>query len=168
MANPSREIERKFLVADPPPDLEKFPRKKLRQGYVAVTEGGTELRVRKEGKRHVLTIKEGHGEDRGEHEVEIASSQFAALWPLTKGRRIRKVRYDVPRDGLTIQVDVYRGKLRGLVTAEVEFPDEDAARRFDPREWFGREVTGDDQFSNQNLARNGLPQEVGRGPGSSG
>jgi CYTH domain-containing protein len=158
MANPSREIERKFLVNDPPPDLDRHPCTKLRQGYVAVTEGGTELRVRKEGKWHVLTIKEGHGEDRGEHEVEISSSQFDALWPLTKGRRVKKARSEVPLDGLTIQVDVYRGKLRGLTTAEVEFPDDDAARAFQPPEWFGREVTGDDQFSNQTLARNGLPQ----------
>ena len=88
------------------------------------------MRVRKEGKRHLLTIKEGHGQARSEHEVEIAPAQFASLWPLTRGQRIRKVRHEVPQGGLTIQVDVYRRKLKGLLTAEVEFPDEDAARRF--------------------------------------
>ena len=162
MPNSCREIERKFLVGDLPRDFDRSPRKKIRQGYVAVTEGGTELRVRKEGRRHLLTIKEGHGEDRGEQEVEITPAQFAALWPLTKGRRLRKVRYEVPHDGRTVQVDVYRGKLRGLVTAEIEFPDEDAARGFHPPDWLGREVTGDDHYSNQNLARHGLPQEAGR------
>ena len=75
----------------------------------------------------------------------------------TRGRRIRKVRYEVPYDGRVIQVDLYRRKLNGLVTAEVEFPDEDAASRFHAPGWLGREVTGDEPYSNQSLARHGLP-----------
>jgi len=142
--------------------LDRSPRKKIRQGYIAVTEGGTEVRVRKEGKRYVLTIKEGHGEDRGQQETEITDAQFAAMWPLTRGKRLKKVRHLVPQDELTIEVDVYRGKLKGLTTAEVEFPDEEASRGFRPPEWFGREVTGDEHYSNQTPARHGLPQEVGR------
>jgi adenylate cyclase len=162
MASPSREIERKFLVAEPPEELHGSPRKKVRQGYVAVTENGTEVRVRKEGKGHILTIKEGHGKDRGEEDTEITAAQFAALWPLTRGKRLKKVRYEVPRGDLAIEVDVYRGKLKGLMTAEVEFPDEGASQAFRPPEWIGREVTGDDLYSNQNLARHGMPREVGR------
>jgi len=161
MSNPSREIERKFVVDDPPERLDSFPRKKIRQGYIAVTEGGTEVRIRKEGKRHFLTIKEGHGEDRGQEEVAITAAQFASLWPLTKGKRLKKVRYRVPHEGWTVEVDAYRGKLKGLTTAEVEFPDEGAAHGFRPPAWLGREVTGDDHYSNQNLARQGVPQEAG-------
>lgn len=160
MANPNREIERKFLLDRPPEGLDGHPRTKIRQGYLAITEGGTEVRIRKEGKRHLLTIKEGHGQNRGEVEVEISPAQFASLWPLTRGRRIRKVRYEVPHDGRAIQVDLYRRKLNGLVTAEVEFPDEDAAGRFHAPGWLGREVTGDQQYSNQSLARHGLPQDT--------
>src|SRR3954468_12335105 len=107
MASPSREIERKFLVAEPPDELDRSPRKKIRQGYVAVTEGGTEVRVRKEGKRYVLTIKEGHGQNRGEEEIEITATQFAALWPLTRGKRLKKVRYKMSDGGLKIEVDRY-------------------------------------------------------------
>ena len=44
--------------------------------------------------------------------------------------------------GLTIQLDVYRRKLEGLVVAEVEFPDEEAACDFRAPAWLGREVTG--------------------------
>jgi adenylate cyclase len=162
MAGPSREIERKFLVDEPPEVLDGSPRKKIRQGYIAVTEGGTEVRVRKEGKRHVLTIKEGHGANRGEEETEITAAQFAALWPLTRGKRLKKVRYEVPQGDWTVEVDVYRGKLKGLTTAEVEFPDEGASHGFRPPGWLGREVTGDEHYSNQNLARHGLPQGAGR------
>src|SRR6516164_4118435 len=117
MAN--REIERKFFLDQPPEGLDDHPRTKIRQGYLAITEGGTEVRVRKEGRRHLLTIKEGHGQNRGQVEAEISPAQFASLWPLTRGKRIRKVRYEVPHDGRVIQVDLYRRKLNGLVTAEV-------------------------------------------------
>ncbi|MEA2502270.1 MAG: hypothetical protein QOD01_2381 [Actinomycetota bacterium] len=162
MACPSREIERKFLVDHVPVVIKGSPRNKIRQGYIAVTEGGTEVRVRKEGKRRFLTIKEGHGEDRCQEETEITAGQFAALWPLTRGKRLRKVRYEVPQGDRTIEVDEYRGKLKGLTIAEVEFPDEEAAHDFRPPEWLGRELTGDEHYSNQNLARHGMPQEVGR------
>jgi adenylate cyclase len=158
MADADREIERKFHLAQRPEGLLEHPAAKIRQGYVAITEPGTEVRIRKEGKRHFLTIKEGHGQVRGEQEVEITPSQFASLWPLTKGSRIRKVRYEVPHEGHTIQVDLYRRKLKGLITAEVEFPDEEAARQFQAPPWLGREVTGDEIYSNQNLARHGIPQ----------
>jgi CYTH domain-containing protein len=158
MTDTNREIERKFLLDQPPEGLDDHPRTKIRQGYVFITEAGTEVRVRKEGKRQLLTIKEGHGQSRGQVEVEISPVQFASLWPLTRGQRIRKVRYEVPHNDLTIQVDVYRRKLKGLLTAEVEFPDENSAHRFHAPDWLGKEVTGDMQYSNQSLARHGLPQ----------
>ena len=162
MADSNREIERKFHLGEPPDGLHDRPGTKIRQGYVATTEAGTEVRVRKEGKRHFLTIKEGHVQDRGQEEVEITPAQFASLRPLTKGRRIRKVRYEAPLDGRKVQVDLYRRRLEGLITAEVEFPDGDAARRFQAPPWMGREVTGDERHSNQNLARHGMPQGASR------
>jgi len=162
MADSDREIERKFLPDGLPEGLDDLPGTKIRQGYIAITGAGTEVRIRKEARRHLLTVKDGHGESRGEVEIEITPAQFASLWPLTKGRRLRKVRYDVPHEGLTVQVDVYRRRHKGLLTAEVEFPDEEAAGRFQAPAWLGREVTGDEHYSNRNLARHGLPQGTGR------
>ena len=162
MAESNREIERKFLPDGLPGGHDNLPGTKIRQGYIAITGAGTEVRIRKEGKRHLLTVKDGHGESRGEVEIEIDPAQFASMWPLTKGRRIRKVRFELPLGGLTVQVDVYRRRHKGLVTAEVEFPDEEAAGRFQAPAWLGREVTGDEHYSNQNLARHGLPQGTGR------
>jgi hypothetical protein len=76
-------------------------------------------------------------------------------WVLCSGRRIQKVRYTIPYGGLNIAVDVYRGKLRGLATAEVEFPSAAALRRFMPPPWLGREVTGVKAQANAELARHG-------------
>jgi adenylate cyclase len=159
----SAEIERKFLVRDVPDDLEQHPHEKIRQGYVSVSADGTEARVRDQGGSYFLTVKSGHGEARTEVELPIPEKTFDSLWPLTRGQRVRKVRYHVPIEGRMVEIDRYRRKLKGLVVAEVEFPDEDAARAFQPPEWLGEEVTGNDRFSNRALACHGLPEEVACG-----
>ena len=54
-----REIERKFLVLDLPPDLKKYPHDTIEQGYLAVGGGGLQVRLRKKGAVLSLTYKEG-------------------------------------------------------------------------------------------------------------
>ena len=44
-----------------------------------------------------------------------------------------------------------------LLTAEIEFPDEAAARAFAAPEWLGRDVTDDARYANRALAVNGIP-----------
>jgi len=84
--------------------------------------------------------------------------RFAALWPLTDGRRIEKRRYRIPAgDGLTLELDVYHGRLEGLLTAEVEFGSVDDAAAFVPPDWLGRDVTDDPRYKNKRLATDGLP-----------
>jgi adenylate cyclase len=129
----------------------------IRQGYLPVELEDVELRVRRKGDEHVVTVKRGHGERRGEHEEEISPDAFDALWPLTEGRRIEKVRHQVEHGGLVIEVDVYAGELAGLVVAEIEFGSEQDAERFEPPGWLGRELTGDERYSNAALAERGLP-----------
>jgi CYTH domain-containing protein len=95
---------------------------------------------------------------RVEEEIPIEAERFAALWPLTEGRRIDKVRHYVPLDGgLEAELDVYAGALEGLLTAEIEFPSEAAAGAFFPPPWLGRDVTGDSAYANQTLALRGAP-----------
>jgi CYTH domain-containing protein len=99
-----------------------------------------------------LTFKVGRGAHREEREIKLSPKQFAALWPATAGRRLRKVRYEIPWKNLLIEIDLYRGRHAGLVVAEVEFPDRVTCRRFKPPFWFGREVTGEKRYSNVRLA----------------
>jgi adenylate cyclase len=152
------ELERKFLVAEAPDDLERYPADRIIQGYLAIGEDGSEVRVRRRGGSTTLTVKQGRGLVRREEEVEITRAQFDRLWPLTEGRRIEKTRHliELP-NGLTIELDDYDGPLTGLLTAEVEFRSAAAAQRFAPPDWFGREVTSDDAYKNRQLATTGLP-----------
>jgi adenylate cyclase len=151
------EIERKFLVERPPDDLDAHPSGKIEQGYLAITDD-VEVRVRRYGDRSFLTVKSSGNESRVEEEIEIDARRFDALWPLTEGRRVEKRRYRIAAgDDLTIELDVYSGRLTGLFSAEVEFGSRADADSFAPPPWFGPEVTDDPRYKNKRLATDGLP-----------
>jgi CYTH domain-containing protein len=153
------EIERKFLVAERP-GLEGATPVAIEQGYLALADGrgGAEVRLRKGGGELLLTVKGGAGRSRTEEEIPLDPRRFASLWPLTEGRRVEKDRYRIPHGGLEVELDVYRGALEGLLTAEVEFPDDETADAFEAPPWLGQEVTGDARYLNATLATEGAPR----------
>ena len=148
----NREIERKFLVKWLPDNFKRSRRFIIEQGYLATESAGRQVRLRKTGNTTSLTFKVGRASHREEREINLSQKQFAALWPGTAGRRLRKVRYEIPWEDLLIELDIYRGRHAGLVVAEVEFPDGASCRRFKAPWWFGREVTGEKRYSNVRLA----------------
>jgi CYTH domain-containing protein len=156
---PGVEIERKWLVSEAPAEaLGSPPPDAIEQGYLTIGSDGSETRVRRRAGRCFLTVKSGSGLSRAEHEIAITAKQFDALWPATAGARVEKQRYTRgTKDGHVIELDVYRGALHGLIVAEVEFDDPQAAGRFVAPHWFGREVTDDPAYKNQRLATSGEP-----------
>ncbi|EDY85100.1 adenylate cyclase [Verrucomicrobiia bacterium DG1235] len=152
---PSYEIERKFLVDSLPEELPQQKSKRLRQGYLA--SGEDEVRIRHDQESYTLTCKRGHGLKREEREIEITQKQFDALWPLTETCRVEKTRYLIPAGKLTIELDVYHGRHRPLIVAEVEFDSVEESQKFSPPLYFGVEVTKDQSYKNRQLAQNGLP-----------
>lgn len=109
-----------------------------------------------------LTIKgasaDGYSELRRlEIEIELSAAQFDEAWRLTKGRQLRKVRISYSfriavTEVLAVTVDAFRGRLRGLMLAEVEFDDEAACEAFVPPPYLGDEVTHDPRYRNAELA----------------
>jgi CYTH domain-containing protein len=162
------EVERKFVVAQMPDLADEG--EEIEQGYLAIGAEG-EVRLRRRGDGRVLTVKRGvmggcsAGEaeeqpvlSRAEAETELDQDQFDALWPLTEGRRLKKRRYLIRHGDLEIELDTYEGELEGLIVAEIEFPSEEEARRFEPADWLGEEVTGDRAYLNETLAVSGHPR----------
>lgn len=154
----AKEIERKFLIHDPPQDFDKHPFNEIIQGYIVITDD-TEVRIRKKGETYFQTIKTGDGLIRKEIEIEISSEQFNTLWPLTEKRRIEKKRYEIDYDGYLIELDFYSGNLTNLIVAEVEFQSEVESSSFNPPIWFKREITDDKRFKNKYLALIGIPKD---------
>jgi adenylate cyclase len=156
MAQHSVEVERKWLVGDPP-ELSAYQGKHLIQGYIAVSADGTEVRLRQTDGQFLQTVKTEGGLVRGEIEVELSKEQFETLWPATGGRRLEKTRYRVPYAGRQVEIDVYQGSLTGLIVAEVEFSSAEEGVQFAPPPWFGPEVTENEHYKNINLALHGRP-----------
>jgi adenylate cyclase len=144
------EIERRFLVHQ---DVSGFCifGQRIVQGYIPA--GGTaKIRIRVVGSKGFLTIKSKRvGCARTEIEREIS---VEAAWSLLKkvdpDTLIEKVRYKVPHDGLTWEVDVFEGRNAGLVIAEVELSHPDQSVTLPS--WVGREITADDRYGNSTLA----------------
>jgi adenylate cyclase len=149
------EVERKFLLGSLPPGLGAGTR--IEQGYLAIDPAGAEVRVRRRGEKTLMTVKTGVGMVRGEEEFPLDGELFERLWAMTEGRRVVKTRHLVPVGAFCAEVDVFEGALSGLLTAEVEFPDEAAALAFEPPAWLGRDVTDDPRYANRALAVNGRP-----------
>ena len=92
------EIERKYLLRGRPPAVEHARSVEIDQGYLP----GGEIRERirrirdSGGFKFVRTLKAGLGIERIEIEEETTEQFFLAVWPLTRGCRVQKRRYDVP------------------------------------------------------------------------
>ncbi len=152
------EVERKFLVRNLPPNLDSYEHQTIRQGYLAIGVDGSEARIRDRAGDFTMTVKSKGTLSRGEWETEIDKDQFETLWPATNGKRVEKTRFTIPLGDVEIELDIYEDDLMGLVSAEVEFTDEDSASAFEVPEWFAVDVTHDKGFKNQNLAMYGLPK----------
>jgi len=148
------EIERKFLLRELPPRVHGAESIEIDQGYLP---GGTvRERLRKavssRGSRLTRTVKLGTGVVRAEFEEELPETEFARLWPLTAGARLRKRRYLVPDGTLVWQIDEFLDRV--LVLAEIELPTVDTEVALP--EWLApsivREVTDEAAFGNLRLA----------------
>ena len=156
------EIERKFLVSDIPLDLAKYQVKHMEQLYVSTC---PVIRIRRSNNKRILTIKSRGLLSRQEFEMEIDEEEYTSLRAKSEGNVIEKDRYIIPVTdtdggcgdaeidaGLRIELDIFHGKFRGLVYAEVEFQSEDIAGRFRAPTWFLRDVTGTGVYQNSALS----------------
>ena len=104
-----------------------------------------------------LTIKSGEGVGRQEFEVEISTSTFEKLWPLTQGARVAKTRYTLQDGEYSWEVDEYGESLRGLYIAEVELTSDSEQVTPPALLVVVRDVTQDERYKNRNLAIRGVP-----------
>lgn len=145
------EIERKYLVKYLPEDLESYPHSEISQAYISTR---PVIRIRRNGDRFILTVKSSGLISREEYELLLTEEEYTNLSKKAEGNIIEKTRYKIPeKDGLTIELDIFHGIFDGLIYAEVEFPDMEAAEKYNPPAFFGREVTNDGFYQNSSLSR---------------
>ncbi|MBQ0016793.1 MAG: CYTH domain-containing protein [Bacteroidales bacterium] len=158
------EIERKYLLASQPDNLENYPCVEIEQAYLC--ESPT-LRVRRVGDSFVLTVKEhlsaiGGAIHNREEEFELSEESYRMLRQKCDGGCVAKTRYSVDLEqctgnscykGLVAEVDVFHQGNEGLVLVEVEFPTTESANLFIPPVWFGPEVSDNPRYRNSNLIK---------------
>ena len=155
----AKEIERKFLVARARPGASS-----VRSGSLAsvssiwLPRSDRSVRIRiSDGATAMLTLKfggKGRGRDEFEYPVPLAEAEEMQAFAL--GQVIEKTRHHVRHGGYLYEVDVFEGRLAGLVIAELETPDIVPAEKLPP--WLGREVTREGQYYNASLALGEVPE----------
>lgn len=110
-------------------------------------------------KRGYLTIKGKKVRAKApEYEYKIPAADAEDLMRMACAK-IKKRRFHIRFDGGGVRrvwhVDVFTGRHKGLVIAEIEFRKDGEKIALPP--WAGKEITTDKRYSNLNLALNGVP-----------
>ncbi len=153
--NVMKEIEKKYKVKNLP-DLSLCEKIEISQGYLNVSSEPT-LRIRKYNDDYFLTYKYTEDDDKKsacnvctEYELPITKDAFHHLKEKIDGKMIIKTRYLIPiENDFTVELDVFKEDLDGLVIAEIEFEEE---INFKKPDWLGIEVTKDKRYRNSYLA----------------
>lgn len=146
----NQEIEYKFLVdAAKWEALDKPQPESIVQAYLQREKERT-VRVRTKGGRGYLTVKGATtGVTRAEFEYEIPAEEVNEMIATLKLPCLQKKRYEINHGNHLWEVDVFEGKLDGLIVAEIEVSSEDEA--FEIPDWVTENVSHDPQYYNAQL-----------------
>jgi len=147
-------VQSTYIVKKSPLGLTNMPSHEIDQGYL--TDNSKSLRLRRKGSSYYITRKISglSGDPRiwDEYEIPLDKESFDDLWKIAV-KKLNKTRYYYSHDdGADIRVDVFHGKLEGLLIAEIIFDNEEAYRNFQSPDWLGREIVEEKWASNQYFA----------------
>ncbi len=160
----NKEIERKYAIRYLPDGITIEKIQNIEQAFIYRDEN-TIIRIRKiEVKpkvEYVYTVKtKGDIEYNNQYQVgkkyeiesNITKEMYEELVTRKISNKITKTRIVVPiQNNLKVEIDIYYDYLQGLLTAEVEFPNEEQANQFEKPDWLGEEL-GYKELSNRKLA----------------
>lgn len=129
----SHEFELTYLAKYLPKDLKKFPHQEIIDLYIPKSRKHPTIRIRKIGEQYELTRKAPV--DRRdcsfseELTIKLGKDEYDVFKKLP-GHQINKIRYYYKYQGEVAEFDIFLGKLKGLVTVEVEFKNRQKMRAF--------------------------------------
>ena len=163
----NKEIERKYAVKYIPKDFKIEKIIYIKQAFI-YRDKLTLIRVRDikekyptENQKYIYTLKtKGDIEYNNDYNIakkyeienEIPKEEFEKLIKKPISNIIEKTRITIPiENNLKVEIDVYHDYLEGLLTAEIEFQNEELATNFNKPDWLGEEL-GFKKLSNRKLA----------------
>ena len=159
---PQLEIEKRYLLTSD--NIEKilrndfieFIKEELEQFYLIATIEKT-LRYRKEGELYIKNSKKGSGLVREEREEEVTKAEYKEAKNRRSGGIVKKSRYSFRINHNHFELDIFKGKLKGLRILEVEFNDIEEANSFKMPEILQpliiKEITNESIYSNGALSK---------------
>lgn len=163
----NKEIERKYSINDIPNNMEISKILDMEQCTI-YKDNNTMIRIRQTTDRktqttqYIYTVKikgdiqyNNKSTIGQKYEIEnyISKEEYEDLIQRKISNIIQKTRINVPiENGLIVEIDIYYDYLEGLLTAEVEFPNEEMAKTFKKPNWLGEEL-GYKKLSNGKLAQ---------------
>ena len=141
------EIEYKFLVdPDKWSKVNKPKSELIVQGFIYNSKECV-VRIRIKGEKGFLTLKgETKGITRKEFEYEIPLNDAEEIIKNFTTKHIRKIRYEIPYENHTWEVDVFEGPLKGLILAELEVNS--INEEFKIPDWVTENVSSDPNYYN--------------------
>tara|TARA_B100000508_G_scaffold31981_2_gene24623 strand:+ start:13935 stop:14453 length:519 start_codon:yes stop_codon:yes gene_type:complete len=151
------EIERKYLPKNNGWEALVTGTKLITQGYLINTKKRS-LRIRSEdNSRYILCYKSGSkGISVGEYELVLWVWLGNFLLWTCGSKTLAKVRHYVPYGNHIFEIDVFEGKLFGLIIIEVELEREDEEVLLP--DWVGKGISLLSHYKNSVLLRKGLPK----------
>lgn len=149
------EIERKFLVTEFPSHITPLSVFDIEQTYIGMG-ASDELRVRKltdvhTGKiTYTFTFKKGSNTvDRLEFEQPISQALYESVMENVDVKSLCKRRTTLAHGKYQIEIDSYRQF--DFIVAEVEFPNVEEMKAFNPPLWCREKISGNKTYSNKYL-----------------
>ncbi len=128
----------------------------LEQFYLKATPSET-LRYRKEDNSYIKNIKKGGGLAREEFEQKVSKKEYKQAKKQNSGGIIKKKRFKFRIDGYKFELDIFKGKLKGLSILEIEFDSLKEAHKFKMPKLLSpfviKEVTNEAIYTNGALSR---------------
>lgn len=132
-------IKRKFFLKSLP-DLNEAV-KETWERYYLLRENDINLRLQKVNDRYELErMSEETNLTRNKVTIPISKEEFDLLKKLSK-ERVQRDSYLLPGTP-KIWIMIYHDQFEGLGRIEAQFENEEAATKFIPLDWFGKEITG--------------------------
>ncbi len=144
------ELEKTYLVKKLPEGLEKCPHKEIFDIYIPAEVRHPTLRVRRKGNSFEMTKKEPikgrDSSEQAEHTIKLSEEEFKSLADL-KGKKVRKIRYDFPYNGMNAEIAVFKDELEGLALVDIEFSDSKTKDEYEMPDFCLADVTQDEVFA---------------------
>lgn len=150
-----RELEKTYLAKYLPKGLKKCRKVEMTDHYIPASRLHPSIRIRKKDDYYELSRKRPISQKdlsvQEEINIKLDKDEYEALIKLP-AKVVHKTRYYYKYQGKLAEIDIFRGKLRGLVAVEFEFKNIKAMRRFKIPDFCLADVTHEKQSAGGHIA----------------